>query len=142
MSEAAIRPRRSALYVPGTNKRALEKARTLDADVLILDLEDAVMPEHKPLAREQVVAALKEGGYKAETVVRVNDPASKLGGDDLKAIARAGCDAVLLPKVETPRQVSDAYMRLAAAGAAPSLAVWAMVETPRGVLHVEEIAGS
>jgi citrate lyase subunit beta/citryl-CoA lyase len=142
MPKTATRPRRSALYVPGTNKRALEKARTLDTDVVIFDLEDAVMPEHKPLAREQVLAALKAGGYRAETVVRVNDPNSKLGGDDLKAVARAGCNAVLLPKVEQPRQVSDAYMRLGAAGAPSSLSLWAMIETPLGVLNVEEIAFS
>lgn len=142
MIENAIRPRRSALYLPGSNARAIEKARTLDADVVIFDLEDAVAPAQKPLARDQVTAALKAGGYRGETVVRINDPASKLGGDDIKAIARSGCDAVLLPKVEKPRQVGDAYMRLASAGAPASLAVWAMIETPLAVLHVEEIAFS
>ncbi len=138
MPDTTIRPRRSALYMPGINQRALDKARTLDADVVIFDLEDAVMPDQKPQAREQVLAALKKGGYRAETVVRVNDPAERIGGDDLKAVARSGCDAVLLPKVEHPRQVSDAYMRLAAAGAPSSLALWAMIETPLGVLNVEE----
>jgi citrate lyase subunit beta/citryl-CoA lyase len=138
----AIRPRRSALYVPGANKRALEKARTLDADVLIFDLEDAVADSQKEASRDNVVAALKEGGYKAETVVRVNDPTTKLGAADLKAVARSGCHAVLLPKIEKPRQVSDAHLRLASAGAPADQKLWAMIETPLAVLHVEEIAFS
>ncbi|HTY67501.1 MAG TPA: CoA ester lyase [Alphaproteobacteria bacterium] len=142
MSHPSIRPRRSALYMPGSNARALEKARTLDADVLIFDLEDAVADSQKTVARDQVVAALKTGGYKAETVVRINDPASATGGADIKAIARSGCDAVLLPKIEKPRDVRDAHLRLAAAGAPPSMAIWAMIETPLAVLHVEEIAFS
>lgn len=142
MAPPSIRPRRSALYMPGSNARALEKARTLDADVLIFDLEDAVADSQKELARDQVVGALKKGGYKAETVVRVNDPATPIGGADIKAIARAGCDAVLLPKIEKPRDVRDAHLRLAAAGAPPKLALWAMIETPLAVLHVEEIAFS
>jgi citrate lyase subunit beta / citryl-CoA lyase len=142
MTESAIRPRRSALYVPGDNARALEKARTLDADVLIFDLEDAVLPANKERAREQLVAALKTGGYKAETVVRVNDPAGKIGGLDLKAVARSGCSAVVLPKVEKPQQVRDAVLRLSAAGAPQSLAVWAMIETPLGVLNIEDVAFS
>lgn len=142
MSQPSIRPRRSALYMPGSNVRALEKARTLDADVLIFDLEDAVADSQKDLARDQVVTALKTGGYKAETVVRVNDPTSAVGAADIKAIARAGCDAVLLPKIEKPRDVRDAHLRLAAAGAPAKLALWAMIETPLAVLHVEEIAFS
>lgn len=142
MSQPAIRPRRSALYMPGSNARALEKARTLDADVLIFDLEDAVAASQKDLARDQVVGALKRGGYKAETVVRVNDPTTAIGGADIKAIARSGCDAVLLPKIEKPRDVRDAHLRLAAAGAPTHLALWAMIETPLAVLHVEEIAFS
>jgi citrate lyase subunit beta / citryl-CoA lyase len=140
--QAPIRPRRSALYVPGSNPRALEKARTLDADVLIFDLEDAVADSQKVLARDQVLAALKKGGYKAETVVRVNDPTTPEGAADIKAVARSGCDAVLLPKIETPREVRDSHLRLAAAGAPASLSLWAMIETPLAVLHVEEIAFS
>src|SRR5262245_40719508 len=123
----AIRPRRSALYVPGANTRALEKARTLDADCLILDLEDAVADSQKETSRSNVLAALKAGGYKAETVVRVNDPSTKLGAADLKAVARSGCDAVLLPKIEKPQQVRDAHLRLAAAGAPASQKLWAMI---------------
>jgi len=141
MSQLNIRPRRSALYVPGSNVRALEKARTLDADVVILDLEDAVADAQKSVAREQVLKALKSG-YKAETVVRVNDPTTPEGAADMKAVARSGCNAVLLPKIETPREVRDAHLRLAAAGAPAHLALWAMIETPLAVLHVEEIAFS
>ena len=142
MAQPSIRARRSALYMPGSNARALEKARTLDADVLIFDLEDAVAESQKTIARDQVVATLKKGGYKAETVVRVNDPTTPVGGADVKAIARSGCNAVLLPKIEKPRDVRDAHLRFAAAGAPPNLALWAMIETPLAVLHVEEIAFS
>lgn len=142
MPEHAIRPRRSALYVPGDNARALEKARTLDADVFIFDLEDAVLPANKEKAREQLIAAVKAGAYPGETVVRVNDPTSRIGGADLKAVARAGFAAVLLPKVEKPQQVRDAVLRLSAAGAPANLAVWAMIETPLGVLNIEAIAFS
>src|SRR5256885_8743337 len=125
----AIQPRRSALYVPGINTRAIEKARTLDADVLIFDLEDAVADAQKDAARENVCAALKAGGFKSETVVRVNDPSTKLGAADLKAVARCGCDAVLLPKIEKPQQVRDAHLRLTAGGAPAGHGLWAMVET-------------
>src|SRR5581483_3459124 len=117
-------------------------ARSLDADVLIFDLEDAVADSQKDAARANVCAALKAGGYKAETVVRVNDPSTKLGAADMKAVARCGCDAVLLPKIEKPQQVRDAHLRLAAAGAPGRQALWAMIETPLAVLHVEEIAFS
>jgi citrate lyase subunit beta/citryl-CoA lyase len=102
MAAPAIRPRRSALYVPGSNQRALEKARDLDADVLIFDFEDGVAPDCKEEARKQVAAALKAGGYKAERVIRINHPSTKLGAADLKAVAASGCDAVLLPMIETP----------------------------------------
>jgi citrate lyase subunit beta/citryl-CoA lyase len=142
MAATAIRPRRSALYVPGSNQRALEKARGLGADVLIFDFEDGVAPDHKEDARRQVAAALKAGGYKAERVIRINHPGTKLGAADLKAAAVSGCDAVLLPKVETAQEVRDAALRLAAAGAPASMAIWCMIETPLGVLHVQEIAFS
>ena len=99
MAATEIRPRRSALYVPGSNARALEKARGLDADVLIFDFEDGVAPDRKEEARKQVGAALKAGGYKAERVIRINHPGTKLGAADLKAAAVSDADAVLLPKV-------------------------------------------
>lgn len=142
MPETDIRPRRSALYVPGSNARALEKARTLDADVLIFDFEDGVAPDRKVEARQQVTAALKAGGYRAEKAIRINHPGTKLGAADLKAAAKSGCDAVLLPKVETAQEVRDAALRLAAAGAPPTLGIWCMIETPMGVLRVQEIAFS
>lgn len=142
MPEPSIRPRRSALYVPGSNQRALEKARSLDADVLIFDFEDGVAPDRKEDARRQVTAALKAGGYKAETVIRINHPGTKLGAADLKTAAISGCDAVLLPKVETAQEVRDAALRLAAAGAPASMGIWCMIETPLGVLHVQDIAFS
>jgi citrate lyase subunit beta/citryl-CoA lyase len=99
-----IRPRRSALYVPGSNARALDKARELDADVLIFDLEDGVAPNAKEQSREQVIAALAKGGFGAETVIRINHPATKLGAADLKAAAKSRCDAVLLPKTRARRR--------------------------------------
>jgi citrate lyase subunit beta / citryl-CoA lyase len=126
MAAPAIRPRRSALYVPGSNQRALEKARDLDADVLIFDFEDGVAPDRKEDARKQVAAALKAGGFKAERVIRINHPSTKLGAADLKAAAVSGCDAVLLPKVETAQEVRDAALRLAAAGAPAGMDIWCM----------------
>jgi citrate lyase subunit beta / citryl-CoA lyase len=142
MAAPAIRPRRSALYVPGSNQRALEKARDLDADVLIFDFEDGVAPDCKEEARKQVAAALKAGGYKAERVIRINHPSTKLGAADLKAVAASGCDAVLLPKVETAQEVRDAALRLASAGAPPGMDIWCMIETPLGVLRAQEIVFS
>jgi citrate lyase subunit beta/citryl-CoA lyase len=138
-----VRPRRSALYVPGTNARALAKARAVPADVLILDLEDAVAPTAKAVAREAVTAALSEGGFgERELVVRVNRADTPWGADDLAAAARSGADAVLLPKVESAGEVVGAERTLAAAGASPAQALWCMIETPRGVLAAAEIAAS
>lgn len=136
-----IRPRRSALYVPGSNPRMLDKARGLDADVLIFDLEDAVAPDRKDAARELVEAALRKGGYRAERVIRINPHASAWGAADLKMCARSGCDAVLLPKVQHAREMQDVALRLAANGA-PDMRLWAMIETPVAVLRVEELAFS
>lgn len=140
MAEFRPVPRRSALYVPGSNGRALDKARTLDVDVLIFDLEDAVHPNAKDSARDAVMAALKQGGYRAELVVRVNPLSGKVGQADIKAAARSGCHAVLLPKVESAKDVRDAALRLAAAGAPENVQLWAMIETPLGVLRAQEIA--
>ncbi|WP_242341441.1 MULTISPECIES: HpcH/HpaI aldolase/citrate lyase family protein [Anaeromyxobacter] len=137
----SVRPRRSVLYVPGANARAIEKARTLDADALILDLEDAVAPAAKREARARVVEALAAGGFgHRELAVRVNGLATPWGADDLAALARAGADAVVLPKVESAAEVHAAEAALAAAGAPGSLAVWCMIETPRGVLAAAEVA--
>jgi citrate lyase subunit beta / citryl-CoA lyase len=140
MAEFRPVPRRSALYVPGSNLKALDKARTLDADVLLFDLEDAVHTNAKDLARDQTMAALKKGGYRSELVVRINPLAGKIGQADIKAAARSGCHAVLLPKVESAKDVRDAALRLAAAGAPENVMLWAMIETPLGVLRAQEIA--
>ncbi|MGW9063232.1 HpcH/HpaI aldolase/citrate lyase family protein [Achromobacter animicus] len=139
---APIRPRRSVLYMPGANARALDKARTLDADALILDLEDAVAPDAKAQARAQVAAALREGGYgRRECIVRVNALDTPWGMDDVRAIAQAGADAVLLPKVESPAQLAALAQALDAAGAPVDLPLWAMAETPLGFLRLDAIAG-
>lgn len=140
---ATPRPRRSVLYMPGANTRALEKARGLGADALILDLEDAVAPDAKVTARENVAAALAAGGYgKRELAVRVNGLATRWGFDDLAAAARMRADAVLLPKVESAETVRQAEQVLAASGAPQSLAIWCMMETPLAMLHAEAIAAS
>lgn len=139
---APIRPRRSVLYMPGSNARALDKARALDADALILDLEDAVAPDAKAQARAQVAAALREGGYgRRECIVRVNALDTPWGLDDVRAIAQAGADAVLLPKVESPPQLAALAQALDAAGAPADLPLWAMAETPLGFLRLDAIAG-
>ena len=137
------RPRRSMLYVPGANRRALEKGRSLPADALILDLEDAVAPQAKDQARGQVVAALAAGGYGLrEVLVRVNGATTPWGAADLAALATAGADGVLLPKVESAATVRAAEAALQVAGAPPDLALWCMMETPRGILDAGEIAGA
>ena len=138
-----IRPRRSVLYMPGSNARALEKAKTLAADGLIFDLEDAVAPSAKEAAREQVCAAIKAGGYgRRELVVRVNGLATAWGYADLVAAAASAAHAVLVPKVESAASVRQAVAALEANGAPADLAVWCMMETPLGMLHAEEIAGA
>ena len=135
------RPRRSILYMPGSNARALEKGRTLAADGLILDLEDAVAPEAKETARDQVRNAIKEGGYgKREVIVRVNPMDTAWGHDDLTAVATMGADAVLLPKVESADAVHQAEDIMGTAGAPDELSVWCMMETALGMLHAEEIS--
>ena len=139
----SIQPRRSVLYLPASNARALAKARTLEADALILDLEDAVAPDAKEIARQQVVEAVREGGFgQREVVIRVNGLDTPWGAGDLGAVAGAGSDAVLLPKVSTPDQVIDALARLDEAGAPADLPLWIMAETPRGILDSHAIAGA
>ena len=139
----SIRPRRSVLYMPGSNARALEKGKTLAADGLILDLEDAVAPDAKERARAQVLGALEAGGYgKRELVVRVNGLATPWGYDDLVSVAASGAHAVLLPKVGSADMVEQAVAVLEANGAPDGLDVWCMMETPIGMLHAEEVAGA
>ena len=137
------RPRRSVLYLPGSNPRALAKARTLPADGLIFDLEDAVAPEAKDAARASVAAALTEGGYAPrELIVRVNGLETVWGDADLAIAATLPIDAVLLPKVESADRVRLTVSLLDALGAPPELSVWCMIETPLGVLAAAEIAGA
>ena len=130
-----LRPRRSLLFMPGSNPRALEKARALPADGLIFDLEDAVAPEAKEGARAIVAAALAAGGYGArELVLRVNALDTPWGHADLAAAATMPIDAVLLPKVESADRVRLTVSLLDALGAPERLAVWCMLETPLGIL--------
>ena len=140
-----VRPRRSALYLPASNARALEKARTLDADVVLVDLEDAVAPAAKEEARRQALTALAAGGFGfRELVVRVNGLATPWGAGDLAAVGRSPArpDAVLLPKVESAGAVAAAAAALDASGAPADLPLWAMIETPLGVLRAAEIAAA
>jgi citrate lyase subunit beta/citryl-CoA lyase len=140
---AEIRPRRSALFMPASNARALDKARSLAADVIIMDLEDAVAPDKKEMARDQAVAAVKRGGYgKRELVIRANGAGSQWVQADLEAIAGSGADAALLPKVESAAEIRAAEQILVASGAPDGLAIWCMIESPRGVLGAVEIAAA
>lgn len=133
---ATIRPRRSVLFMPGANARALAKSRELPADGLIFDLEDAVAPDVKEAARGAVGRAVAEGGYgRRELVLRVNPLDSEWGKADLAAAAAMPVDAVLLPKVESAARVAEAAARLP-----ERIAVWCMIETPLGILNVREIA--
>ena len=139
--DPAARPRRSALYMPASNARAVEKARTLPADVIILDLEDAVAPEAKPDARAEAVAAVKAGGFgRREVVIRVNGLSTPWGADDLAAAAEAGPDAVLVPKIGAASDVAAYDAALAAAPAATRL--WAMIETCPAVFELSAIAAA
>ena len=136
-----VRPRRSVLYMPGINQRALDKAKTIPADSLILDLEDSVAPDAKEEARRQVCEAVKAGGYGGrELVIRVNALETPWGSDDMRAAATAGADAVLIPKVEGPGDVVSAVKLLRAAGAPDALQIWAMMETPASIICAREIA--
>ncbi|MGH3494884.1 MAG: HpcH/HpaI aldolase/citrate lyase family protein [Sciscionella sp.] len=136
------RPRRSVLYMPGANERALEKATSLPADALILDLEDAVAPESKAAARERVCVAAASGDYGSrEVTIRVNGLDTEWHAADLRAAAQAGPAAVVVPKVNSPADVAAIEGALESAGAPDHTAIWAMVETPVAMLHAEEIAG-
>jgi len=138
-----IRPRRSALYMPGSNARAIEKARGLPADVVIVDLEDAVAPDRKAAARELACAAVAAGGYgDREVVLRINPLDTPWGEADLAAAARAAPDAVLVPKVASAEDLVAVGLRLRRHGAPERTRVWAMIETPLAVLKAEEIASS
>ncbi|ESR26474.1 HpcH/HpaI aldolase/citrate lyase family protein [Lutibaculum baratangense] len=136
-----VRPRRSALYLPGTNERALEKAKTLPADVVIIDLEDAVAPELKEEARSRVCEAVREGGFgEREVVIRVNALGTPWGRDDLEAAVAAGPSAVLVTKVGRPEDVDEARDLAERGGAGETVELWAMIETPHAMLNLREIA--
>ncbi|MGO8842089.1 MAG: HpcH/HpaI aldolase/citrate lyase family protein [Methyloceanibacter sp.] len=137
------RPRRSVLYMPGSNERALEKAKTLPADALILDLEDAVAPDAKPLARDQVCAAVKGGGYGArEIVIRINALETPWGTADLLAACDAEPDAILVPKVTHPGDVIGVAKILQGVHAPEKIRLWAMMETPMAILNGRSIAAT
>ena len=124
------RPYRSALYIPGSKPRALDKARSLPTDAIIFDLEDAVSPGEKAAARSTLAAELYKGGYgERARIVRVNGPDTEWGADDITAVAEMDCDAILLPKVNGPEEIEAVAMRL------PEIGIWAMMETPRGILN-------
>lgn len=138
-----IRPRRSVLYMPGANARALEKARALPADALILDLEDAVAPEAKTEARERVAEAVRARGFgPREVVIRVNAIETPWGIADLEAAVAAGPDAILIPKVSSPGDIVSAAKFLRARQASPGTRLWAMMETPAAILNARDIAAA
>ena len=140
MSET-IRPRRSVLYMPGFNARALEKAKTLPADALILDLEDAVSPDSKDVARDQVCQAVKEGGYgKRELIIRINAMDTEWWKADLEAACKAGPDAVLVPKINDAGMVQEIERLMDEFGASERTKIWSMMETPMGILNAQSIA--
>ena len=136
----AIRPRRSLLYMPGSNARAMEKARELPADVVIFDLEDAVAPDAKAKARELIIAALKQGGFgRREVIVRINGLDTPWWQDDL-AVAAANPDAILVPKVSGPEALREVAKHLVGVRAEARVGIWAMMETPLAMLNARDIA--
>jgi citrate lyase subunit beta/citryl-CoA lyase len=138
-----VRLRRSVLFMPGSNERALIKARSLSADAIIMDLEDAVAPDSKAAARDQITKALREGGYGSrECIVRVNALDTPWGEDDLRAVAHMNVHAVLIPKVEHAHDIIRCRQRLAHAGACAELPIWAMLETPTAVFNARQISAA
>jgi len=141
--ETEFRPRRSCLYMPGANRRALEKAKSLDADMLILDLEDAVAPEAKVDARGAVSDMVKERGYgHREVVIRINDLDTEWGQADLDMVVTAGPDGILLPKITSGEEVRRINQALSDAGAHADLALWVMIEMPLAILNIDSIAAA
>lgn len=138
----AQRPLRSVLYVPGDNERAMLKAPALPVDAVIYDLEDAVAPNNKQVARKRVCRAVSErDSCSCFTAIRINHPSTSIGADDLQAAIAAGPDALVLPKVEDAQELADLTSRIEAhEEAGTSMQIWAMMETPRAILNVREIA--
>ncbi|MFT5026959.1 MAG: citrate lyase subunit beta/citryl-CoA lyase [Ilumatobacter sp.] len=136
-----LRPRRSVLYMPAANDRALEKAKTIAADAIIFDLEDAVAPDSKPDARGKAAAAVRSGEYgNRELTVRCNGLDTEWGADDIAAVGAASPAAVVIPKVDTVEQVDAVSAQLDAAGASSSTMIWPMIETPTAMFNVRSIA--
>ena len=138
-----IRPRRSLLFMPGSNARALEKARNLAADGIILDLEDSVAPDAKALARDQIAKAISAGGFgKREVLIRVNSLDTPWWIDDIGMAAKARPDGVLVPKISTVADLNAIANRLSDINADTSIRVWAMIETARAVLDADKLAAA
>jgi citrate lyase subunit beta/citryl-CoA lyase len=136
-----LRPRRSVLYMPSSNDRALEKAKTIPCDALIFDLEDAVAPDTKEAARANAVAAARSGEYgHREITIRCNGLDTPWGADDLAAAAASGAASVVIPKVSSVDYLDEITRRLHAAGAPPDMTIWAMVETPTAIMDIRTIA--
>lgn len=135
------RPRRSCLYMPGANTRALEKAKSLPADTLLLDLEDAVAPDAKAEARAAVAAAVSGGGYgDRELIIRINGLDTEWGLDDLKAAVDAGPDGILAPKVIDGGDIDRLNDAMTRAGASEDMSLWVMIEMPKAILNIQDIA--
>ncbi len=138
-----IRPRRSLLFMPGSNARALEKARILPADGIILDLEDSVAPDAKAMARDQIAQTIAQQGFgKREVLIRVNALDSPWWIDDVTMAGKAGPDGILVPKISSVKDLNAIADRLGDINADNAIKVWVMIETARGVLHAEEIAAA
>jgi citrate lyase subunit beta/citryl-CoA lyase len=136
-----LRPRRSVLYMPSSNERALEKAKSIACDALIFDLEDAVAPDAKEAARANAVAAARSGEYgKREITIRCNGLETPWGADDITAAATSGVAAVVIPKVSSVEYLDDVARRLSEAGAPDDMTIWAMVETPTAIMDIRSIA--
>jgi citrate lyase subunit beta/citryl-CoA lyase len=140
-TQMAMRPRRSVLYVPGDNERAIEKAKTLSADAIIIDLEDSVAPTNKEFARQQAIAAIRERSFGShEVVLRVNPIETPWGMGDLHAALAVAPDAILVPKVSQAGDITGTAKVVNAADADPRIRLWAMIETPMGIINAREIA--
>ena len=138
-----FRPRRSVLYMPGANARALEKAKSIDADCLILDLEDSVAPDKKAEARGQVAAAVAAGGYgKREVIIRINGLFTPWGAEDMAMAAKAGPDAVLVPKLNDAGDLANAAQFLVNVGGGGKTRIWAMIETPLSIFNLRDMVAS
>jgi len=140
MERRSVKPRRSVLFMPGSNDRAMEKSKSLPADCLVMDLEDAVAPDRKAETLDLVCAKVRAGDYGSrELIVRVNGRDTEWYEAEVAAVATSGADGLLLPKVESAEDVIDADKRLAEAGAPEDMGIWCMMETPFGILRAEEI---